>query len=49
MNDQLQTELFGPYFSSFLAHSYSHELSNDPKPVLKHLNFHIGPYYRTAF
>ena len=30
MNDRLQTQLFGPYLSSFSAHSYSYELSNEP-------------------
>ncbi len=31
MNDRLQTQRFGPYFSSFSAHSYCYELSNDAK------------------
>jgi hypothetical protein len=48
MNDQLQTQLFGPYFSSFSAHSYSYELSNELKSVLKLLAFRFGPYSRTT-
>ena len=48
MNDQLQTQLFGPYFSSFSAHSYGYELSNEPKSVLKLLGFRFAPYSRTA-
>ena len=43
MRDRLQTQLFGPYFGSFLAHSYGYELSNDPKSVLKLLDFPFGP------
>ena len=48
MNDRLQTQPFGPYLSSFLAHNYSYELSNDPKSVLKILDFRFAPYSRTA-
>ena len=48
MIDQLQTQLFGPYFSSFSAHNYSYELSNEPKSVLKLLAIRFGPYYRKA-
>ncbi len=43
MQDRLQTQLFGPYFGSFSAHSYGYELSNDPKSVLKLLDFRFGP------
>ena len=43
MRDRLQTQLFGPYFDSFSAHSYGYELSNDPKSVRKLLNFPFGP------
>ncbi len=43
MRDRLQTQLFGSYFGSFSAHSYGYELSNDPKSVLKLLDFHFGP------
>ncbi len=43
MQDRLQTQLFGPYFGSFSAHSYDYELSNDPKSVLKLLDFRFGP------
>ena len=42
MRDRLRTQLFGPYFGSFSAHSYSYELSNDPKSVRKLLDFRIG-------
>ena len=43
MRDRLQTQLFGPYFGSFSAHSYGYELSTDPKSVLKLLDFRFGP------
>ena len=43
MRDRLQTQLFGPYFGSFSAHSYGYELSNDPKSVRKLLDFRFGP------
>ena len=48
MNARLQTQLFGPYFSSFSAHSYGYELSNEPKSDLKLLDFRFGPYSRTG-
>ncbi len=48
MIDPLQIQLSGPYFSSFSAHSYYYELSNELKSVLKLLNFRYGPYCRTA-
>ena len=48
MNDGLQTQLFGPYFSSFSAHNYRYELSNELKSGLKLLYFRCGPYSRTA-
>ena len=47
MNDLLQTQLFGPYFSSLSAHSYSHDLSKEPKSVLKFQGFRFAPYPRT--
>ena len=43
MRARLQTQLFGPYFGSFSAHSYGYELSNDPKSVRKLLDFRFGP------
>ena len=43
MRDRLQTQLFGPYFGSFSAHSYGYELSNDPKSVIKLLDFRFDP------
>ena len=43
MSARLQTQLFGPYFGSFLTHSYGYELSNDPKSVLKLLDVRFGP------
>ena len=49
MNDQLQTQLSGTYFSSFSAHSYCYELSKELKSVLKLLDFRYGPYSRTVF
>jgi hypothetical protein len=45
---RLQIQLFGPYFSSFSAHSYGYEPSNELKSVLKHPNFRIGPYSPTG-
>jgi hypothetical protein len=39
----LQIRLFGPYFSSFSAHSYGYEPSNELKSVLKHPNFRFNP------
>jgi hypothetical protein len=48
MNGWLQTQLFGPYFSSFSAHSYGYELSNEPKSDLNLLGFRFSPYSRTA-
>jgi len=48
MNARLQTQLFGPYFSSFSAHSYGYELSNEPKFDLKLPGFRFGPYSRTG-
>ena len=43
MKDRLQTQLFGPYFGSFSAHSYGYELSSDPKSVRNLLDFRFGP------
>jgi len=40
---RLQIRLFGPYFSSFLAHSYGYEPSSELKSVLKHPTFRFGP------
>jgi len=48
MNDQLQTQLFGPYLSPFSAQNYSYELSNELKSVFKLLGFRLGPYSRTS-
>jgi hypothetical protein len=36
---RLQIWLFGPYFSSFLVHSYGYEPAIELKSVLKHPNF----------
>ena len=44
---RLQIRLFGPYFSSFLIHSYNYEPSNELKSVLKHPNFRFGPHSPT--
>ena len=41
---RLQIRLLGPYFSSFLIHSYNYEPSNELKSVLKHPNFRFGPH-----
>ncbi len=44
---RLQIRLFGPYFSSFLIHSYGYEPANELKSVLKHPNFRFGPHSPT--
>jgi hypothetical protein len=41
---RLQIRMFGPYFSSFLVHSYGYEPAKELKSVLKHPNFRFGPY-----
>ncbi len=41
--NRLQIQLFGPYFSSFLDHSYGYDSANELKSVLKHPNFRFGP------
>ena len=41
---RLQIRLFGPYFSSFLVHSYGYGPANELKSVLKHPSFRCGPY-----
>ncbi len=48
MNARLQTELFGPYFSSVSAHIYGYELSNEPNSDFKLPGFRFGPYSRTG-
>ncbi len=45
---RLQIRLFGPYFGSFLTHSYSYEPANEPKSVLKYPNFRFGPHSPTV-
>ena len=45
MNGRLQTQLFGPYFSSFSAHNYCYVLSNEPKSGLKLLGFASAPIH----
>ncbi len=45
---RVQIRLFGPYFSSFLVHSYGYEPGNELKFDLKHPNFRFGPYSPTA-
>jgi hypothetical protein len=44
---RLQIRLLGPYFSSFSAHSYGYELSNELKSGLKLPSFRFGPYSPT--
>jgi hypothetical protein len=44
---QLQIQLFGPYFGSFLTNSYSYYSSNEPKSALKLPDFRFGPYSPT--
>jgi hypothetical protein len=48
MNARLQVWLFGPYFSSFSAHSYGYELLNELKSDLKLPDFRFGPYSQTG-
>ncbi len=38
----LHIRLYGPYFSSFSAHSYSYEPSNELKSVLNLPDFRFG-------
>ena len=45
---RLQIRLLGPYFISFLAHSYGYEPANELKSVLKHPDFRFGPYSPTG-
>jgi hypothetical protein len=45
---RLQIRLFGPYFSSFSAHSTGYEPSNELESVLKHPNFRFGPHSPTT-
>jgi len=45
---RLQIQLFGPYFSSFLVHSYGYAPANELKFVLKYPNFRFGPYSPTG-
>ena len=45
---RLQIRLFGTDLSSFSAHSYGYELSNDPKSALNLPNFRYGPYNPTG-
>ncbi len=45
---RLQIRLFGPDFSSLLAHSYGYEPANELKPDLKPPNFRFGPLSPTA-
>jgi len=39
----LQIRSFGPYFSSFLPHSYGYEPANDLQSVLEASNFRFSP------
>jgi hypothetical protein len=48
MNVRLQTQLFGPYLTSFSAHSYGYELSTELKSGLKLPGFRFGPYSQTG-
>jgi len=43
MIDQLQTQMAGPYSSSFSTLSYRYELSNELKSVLRLLGFALAP------
>ncbi len=48
MNVRQQNQLFVLYISSFSAHSYGYELSNEPKAALKLPGFCFAPYSRTG-
>ena len=45
----LQIRFFGPYFNSFLPHSYGYAPANELKSVLEGSNFRFSPYSPTAF
>ena len=45
---RLQIRLFGPYFGSFLPHSYGYEPANELKSALKPPNFRFGPHSPTG-
>jgi hypothetical protein len=45
---RLQIRTFGPYFNSFLTHSYSYAPANEPKSVLEPPNFRCGPHSPTG-
>jgi hypothetical protein len=40
--NRLQIQPIGPYFNSFLPHSYSYEPANELKPDLNRPNFRFG-------
>ena len=44
----LQIRFFGPYFSSFLPHSYGYEPANEPKSVFEASNFRFSLYSPTG-
>ncbi len=44
----LQIRSFGPYFSSFLPHSYGYEPANELKSVLEASNFRFSSYSPTG-
>ena len=46
--NRLQIQLFGPYFSSFLTHSYGYEPANELKSVFNDPNFRFDPYSPTG-
>ncbi len=43
-----QIQLFGPYFSSFLTHSYGYEPANELKSVFNGPNFRFDLYSPTV-
>jgi hypothetical protein len=45
---RLQIRLFGPEFSSFLAHSYGYETANESKSGINPPNFHFDPLSPTG-
>ena len=46
--DRLQIQSIGPYFNSFLAHSYGYEPANELKADLNRLDFRFGPASPTS-
>ncbi len=46
--NRLQTQSIGPYFNSFLPHSYGYEPANELKSDLNRPSFRFGPASPTS-